>query len=196
MKNNTKIIISILYFFILGVTACSSNKNIIEAKYISIYDESSYLIFEKDGSFKNSLWNVSNSGTTTIDNNFIYTINEKNIITAIDTTEYEGQDSLNEYEIGVIYKNYICVSWNGAISKDYDDMSITNTLGEDLVLTFNLKKDKTYEFVVTSNGEVTDKEKGTYSISSDEVICTSNEGVTTTFVDIDGEVYCVEYVKE
>ena len=40
---------------------------------------------------------------------FVYTIDENNIITAIDTTEYEGKDSLNEYEIVILYNDYICI---------------------------------------------------------------------------------------
>lgn len=197
-KSSTKIIISILCIFILGLTACSSNQsqNAIEGKYISVYDTENYLIFKKDGTFQNSLWNTNSGGVTKISDNFAYSIDENDIITAIDTTEYEGQDELNEYEIGIIYKDYICVKWNGRLSKDYTNTSITNTLGEDLILTYNLKTDKTYEFIVTSNDEVVDTEYGTYSINGNEITCTSNEGQITTFIDIDENTYCIEYVKE
>lgn len=191
---NLKIIFICILF--LGVTACSSDRKTIEAKYISIYKESSYLVFDKDGSFKNSLWTVIDGDKETINDCFTYTIDANGIITVIDTTEYEGQDSLNEYEIGIMYKDYICVRWNGTLSKDYTDASITNTLGEDLVLTFNLKEDKTYEFVITSGGEVVNNENGTYLINDNEVICTSDEGEITTFVSIEGNTYCVEYIKE
>ena len=53
-KNNTKIIVSVFYFILLGLTACASNQKTIEGKYISIYDESNYLIFNKDGSLISS----------------------------------------------------------------------------------------------------------------------------------------------
>ena len=76
---------------------------------MSIYDKSCYLIFDKDGSFKNSLWNITSNGYTKINDDFVYTIDENNIITAIDTTEYEGKDSLNEYEIVILYNDYICI---------------------------------------------------------------------------------------
>lgn len=195
-KNNTKIIVSVLFLFILGLTACSSKQGTIEGKYLSIYNDGNYLMFEKDGSFQNNWWTTTNNSTTKIDDSFVYTIDENNLITVIDTTEYEGQDSLDKYEIGIIYKDYICVKWNGRLSKDYTNTSITNTLGEDLILTYNLKTDKTYEFIVTSNDEVVDTEYGTYSINGNEITCTSNEGQITTFIDIDENTYCIEYVKE
>ena len=105
--------------------------------------------FDKDGSFKNSLWKITNNGTTNINNNFKYNIDENNIITAIDTTKYEGQNSLEEYEIGILYKDYICILWKGTLSKTYKNTTITNTLG-DLLLTYNFKEDKSYEYTVTS----------------------------------------------
>lgn len=196
-KSSAKIIISILCIFILGLTACSSNQsqNAIEGKYISVYDTENYLIFKKDGTFQNSLWNTNSGGVTKISDNFAYSIDENNIITAIDTTKYEGQDELNEYEIGIMYKDYICISWNGILSSTYEDTSLTNTLG-DMNLTYNLKKDKTYEYIVIFNGEVVHTENGTYSIDNNEVVCTNDEGVTFTFIDIDGAAYCIEYIKE
>lgn len=195
-KNNTKFVVSVLFLFILGISACSSKQGTIEGKYLSIYNVGNYLMFDKDGSFQNNWWTTTNSGTTKIDDSFIYTIDENNLITVIDTSEYEGQDQLNEYEIGILYKDYICVKWNGKLSKNYTDTSITNTLGEDLILTYNFKSDKTYEFIVTSNDKVVDSENGTYSINDSELTCTSDEGQNTTFINIDGNAYCIEYVKE
>ena len=179
-KNNTKSIISVFCFILLGLIACTSNSKVIEGKYVSIYDESTYLSFNKDGSLISSLW-------TTID--------ENNIITAIDTTEYEGQSELNKYEIGIMYKEYICIGWNGTLSSEYEDTSLTNTLG-DLNLAYNLKKDKTYEYTVTSDDEVVHTENGTYSINNNEVVCISENGQISTFVNIENNTYCIEYVKE
>lgn len=194
-KNNTKIIISVFCFILLGLTACTSNSKGIEGKYVSIYDESTYLIFNKDGSLISSLWNTIENGESIPQDCFRYSIDENNIITAIDTTEYEGQNELNKYEIGIMYKDYICIKWNGTLSNEYEDTSLTNTLG-DLNLTYNLKEDNTYEYTVTSDGEVVHTENGTYSINNNEVICTNEDKKVTTFVEIDDNIYCIEYAKE
>lgn len=195
MKQKHTFTFIMLLLIVLGLSACSSHDKTIDGRYVSIYDESSYLIFDKDGSFKNSLWNITSNGNTTINDNFVYTIDENNIITAIDTTEYAGQDSLNEYEIGILYKDYICILWNGALSQTYKDTIITTTIG-DLLLTFNLKKDKSYEYTVTSNNEIVNTENGTYTINGNEVVCTSEDGVIITFITTDEKVFSIEYVKE
>ena len=194
-KNNTKIIISVFCFILLGLTACTSNPKGIEGKYVSIYDESTYLIFNKDGSLISSLWTTIENGESIPQDCFRYSIDENNIITAIDTTEYEGQNELNKYEIGIMYKDYICIKWNGTLSNEYEDTSLTNTLG-DLNLTYNLKEDNTYEYTVTSEGEVVHTENGTYSINDNEVICTNEDKQVTTFINIEDNIYCIEYVKE
>ncbi len=80
-----------------------------------------------------------------------------------------------------MYKEYICVGWNGTLSSEYEDTSLTNTLG-DLNLAYNLKKDKTYEYTVTSDDEVVHTENGTYSINNNEVVCTNTENKVTTFI--------------
>ena len=109
MKQNRASAFIILLLVVLGLSACSSHDKKIDGTYVSIYDKSCYLIFDKDGSFKNSLWNITSNGYTKINDDFVYTIDENNIITAIDTTEYEGKDSLNEYEIVILYNDYICI---------------------------------------------------------------------------------------
>ena len=195
MKSKHTFIYILLLLAILGLPACSPNDRNIEGKYVSIYDDSSYLVFDKDGSFINSLWNVTNNDKTTIDDRYIYTIDENGIITAIDTTEYEGQDSLYKYEIGILYKDYICIRWDGVFLKSYNDTTITNILG-DLVLTYYLKEDKTYEYVVTSNNEILNTENGTYSISDNMLVCTREDGLIATFINIHDKVFCIEYVKE
>ena len=83
-KNNTKIIISVFCFILLGLTACTSNPKGIEGKYVSIYDESTYLIFNKDGSLINSLWGTIENGKSIPQDCFRYSIDENNIITDID----------------------------------------------------------------------------------------------------------------
>lgn len=194
-RNNTKFIISVFCFILLGLTACTSNPKAIEGKYVSIYDESDYLIFNKDGSLISSLWTTIENDESIPQDCFQYSIDENNIITGIDTTEYEGEDELNKYEIGIIYKEYICIKWNGTLSNEYEDTELTNILG-DLILTYNLKEDKAYEYTVTSDGEVVHTENGTYTINGKEVVCTSEEGVVTTFIGAEDKVFCIEYVKE
>lgn len=194
-KNHTKSIISVFCFILLGLTACTSSSKVIEGKYVSIYDELTYLIFNKDGSLTSSLWTTVENGKSIPRDCFRYSIDENNKIMAIDTTEYEGQDELNEYEIGIMYKDYICISWNGILSGTYEDILLTYTLG-DLNLAYNLNKDKTYEYTVTSDGKIVHTENGTYSINGDKLTCTSNEGKVITFIDIDGNAYCIEYIKE
>lgn len=194
-RNNTKIIISVFCFILLGLTACISIPKGIEGKYVSIYDESTYLIFNKDGSLINSLWTTIENGESIPQDCFRYSIDENNIITAIDTTKYEGQNKLDKYEIGIMYKEYICIKWNGTLSNEYEDTSLTSILG-DLNLTYNLKEDNTYEYTVTSNGEVVHTENGTYSINNNEVVCINKDKKITTFIEVDGNTYCIEYVKE
>lgn len=195
MKTKNTIVIIFIGILLLSLTACNSNKKTIEGKYVSIYDKSNYLIFNKDGSLINSLWTTIENGESMPQDCFRYSIDENNIITAIDTTKYEGQDELDKYEIGIIYKEYICISWNGTLSNKYEDVSLTNTIS-DLNLTYNFKKDRTYEYTVTSDGEIVHTENGTYSINNDKVICTNEDNINTTFINIDNKTYCIEYVKE
>ena len=66
----------------------------------------------------------------------------------------------------------------------------------DLSLTYNFKEDKSYEYTVSSNNEIVHTENETYEINDNEVICTSEEGVVSTFIGADDKVFCIEYVKE
>lgn len=183
-NNNTKNIISVLFLFILGLTACSPNQDKIEGKYISNFDNSIYYIFYKDNTYETNFeW-----GITVDSSKGLYSITDGNI------TLYNENENYN-LSIGYAYNNYIGSWWNGALSKTYDNVTLNNELG-DLTLSYNLKEDKTYEYTVTSNGEVVHTENGTYSINGSELICTNNEGQVTTFINIDGTAYCIEYVKE
>ena len=102
---------------------------------------------------------------------------------------------MKEYEVGILYNNYICIIWNGLLPKTYEDTTITNTLG-DLLLTYNFKEDKSYEYTVTSSNEIVNTENGTYTVNDNEVICTKEDGVVTTFISEEDKVFCIEYVKE
>lgn len=191
-RRKIKVIIAVICFLNIGLMACSVDKTKMDAKYVSIYDDSHYLIFKKDGSLKSSMWTDSERKPLDC---FIYTLDEDGVVTAIDTTEYAGQDSFDEYEIGILYKDYICLRCEGAMSKDYKDMTLINKLDENFIRTFNLKKDKTYEYIITIGGEDI-VENGTYKIKGNEIITTSDEGKKTTFINIDGTTYCIEYKKQ
>lgn len=183
-KNNTKFVLSVLFLFILGLTACSSSQDKIEGKYISNFDNSIYYIFYKDNTYETNFeWDApvdSSKG--------LYSITDGNI------TLY-NEDENYDFNIGYAYNNYIGSWWNGALSKTYDNVTLNNELG-DLTLSYNLKEDKTYEYIVTSNEEVVHTENGTYSIDNNEVMCTNSEGDICTFMDIDGNTFCIEYIKE
>lgn len=197
-KNNTKIIISAFGFILLlTLTACSANQKVIEGKYVSIYDESTYLDFNKNGSVVSNMWTTIENGENIPIDYFRYSVDENNIITAIDTTEYEAQDTLNEYEIGIMYKEYICISWNGTLPTKYTNTVLTKEIMDvNTVLTYSFNEDKTYEYTVISNSEVVHTENGTYSINNNEIICTSEDGQISTFINIKDNAYCIEYVKE
>lgn len=193
IKNTT--IILFMSILILSLTSCNSNKKIIDGKYVSIYDKSTYLIFDKDGSVISNMWTILEDGENIPRDCFQYSIDENNIITAIDTTKYEGKEELKKYEIGIMYKEYICISWKGTLPNKYEDTSLTRTV-EGLNSTCNLKKDKTYEYIVTYDGKVVYNGNGTYLINNGEVICTNDNNINSTFINIDDKTYCIEYIKE
>ena len=184
-----------LLLIVLGLSACSSQKQKLSGKYIDIYDETHYVSFDKDGTFIDNFLTTTSKGNTSISDFYVYKIDDNGLITIIDTTEYEGQNTLDEYQLGILYKNYIGAFWNGVLSITYKNTTITNILG-DLILTYNFKEDKTYEYTVTSKNKIVHTENGTYTINGKEVVCTSEEGVVTTFINADDKVFCIEYVKE
>lgn len=194
-KNKIKLAILILCLFILGLSACSSNKKNIIGKYINVFDESHYIIFSEDDSFIDNFLTTTNKENSSISDCYIYRIDDKGLITIIDTTEYEGQNSLNEYEFGWIYENYVGSLWSGDLPTKNIDTKITCILNN-IIFEYQFNKDNTYEYTATSNGEKVNTEYGTYSINGNEVICTSEEDVATTFFNTDNGVFCVEYIKE
>lgn len=195
MKRNRTFTFIMLLLIVLGLSACSSQKQKLSGKYIDIYDETHYVSFDKDGTFIDNFLTTTSKGNTSISDFYVYKIDDNGLITIIDTTEYEGQNTLDEYQLGILYKNYIGAFWNGVLSITYKDTTITNILG-DMILTYNFKEDKTYEYTVTSNNKIVHTENGTYTINGKKVVCTSEEGIVTTFIGADDKVFCIEYVKE
>lgn len=195
MKQNRTFTFIMLLLIVLGLSACSSQKQEFSGKYIYIYDGTHYLIFNEDETFVDNFLTTTSKGSTSISDFYVYKIDDNGLITIIDTTEYEGQNALDEYQLGILYKNYIGVFWNGTLPQIYEDTTITNTIG-DLLLAYNFKEDKSYEYTVTSNNEIVHTENGTYTINNNEVVCTSEESVLTTFISAEDKVFCIEYVKE
>lgn len=195
MKQKSTFTFIMLLLIVLWLSACSSQKQKLLGKYIDIYNETHYLSFNEDGSFVDNFLTTTSKGNTSISDFYVYKIDDNGLITIIDTTEYEGQNTLDEYQLGILYKKYIGIFWNGTLSKTYEDTTIINTLG-DLLLAYNFKEDKSYEYTATSNNEIVHTENGTYMVNDNEIVCTSEEGVVTTFISAEDKVFCIEYVKE
>lgn len=184
MKTKNTIVILFIGILLFSLSACTSNQKAIEGRYVSTFDGSVYYTFSKDNTY------ATNYEWDTIDcSQGSYIITDNKI------TLFSNKDKNYELNIGYIYDNYIGSWWNGTLSNEYEDTSLTNTLG-DLNLTYNLKKDKTYEYTVTSDGEIVHTENGTYSINDNEAICTNENNINTTFINVEGNIYCIEYVKE
>lgn len=111
--------------------------------------------------------------------------------------QQENEDAVTEWEMGKVYKNYICTKWDGTLSRKYTDTVLTTTGGtESIRYKYSLKKDKTYERETTVDDEVIYTEKGTYSIDGNEVTCTSDEGKKTAiFINIRGTTYFAMFCK-
>lgn len=175
---------AICFLFMLSLTACSSKQNVIKGKYIADFDDSIYYIFYEDNTYETNYdWDLSVDSSKGL-----YTISEGNITLYNENGDYT-------YEIGCVYKDYIGSWWRGILPEAYDDVTITTELG-DLILEYNIKEDKTYEYIVTSDGQVVHTENGMYLINNDKVICTSESDETHTFINADNRTYCIDYVKD
>lgn len=186
MKQNRTFTFIMLLLIVLGLSACSSQTTVLSGKYISTFNHEIYYTFNGENYSTNNLWkdiDVIDSGNGT------YIIKDEKI-----TTYINGDDNYL-LEIGYVYDKYIGSWWKGILSKTYENATITNTLG-DLLLAYNFKEDKSYEYTVTSNNEIAHTENGTYTINGNKVVCTSEDGVVTTFISAEDKIFCIEYVKE
>lgn len=188
MKQKCSFIFIMVFLVILGLSGCSSHEKTLDGKYISTFDNSLYYNFTQNDKYStninNEIWEIhdySYSGT--------YEIVENKITLLTDSSNN------SKIELGYIYDKYIGSWWNGILPNTYEDTTITNTLG-DLLLTYDFKEDKSYEYTVTSNNEIVNTENGTYTVNDNEVICTKEDGVVTTFISEEDKVFCIEYVKE
>lgn len=185
MKQNRTLIFMMSLLIVLGLSACSSQIKVLNGKYYSTFNSEIYYTFNGGKYSTNNLWadiDIIDSGNGT------YTIKDEKIIT------YINEDENYQYELGFIYDNYIGSWWEGMLSQTYEDATITNIF-EDFLFTYNFKKDKSYEYTVTSNNEIIHTENGMYTTNDNEVVCTSKDGVTITFISIEDKVFCIEYEK-
>ena len=186
MKQTHTFTFIMLLLIVLGLSACSSQTKVLNGKYYSAFNNELYYTFDGENYSTNNLWediDIADSGSGT------YTVKDNKIIT------YINKNEKYQRELGFIYDNYIVSLWEGVLSITYKDTTITNILG-DMILTYNFKEDKTYEYTVTSNNKIVHTENGTYTINGKKVVCTSEEGIVTTFIGADDKVFCIEYVKE
>lgn len=191
MKHKFTIFTIILCLILIGIVGCSSKSNTLNGTYISLYDESSYLSFNSDGSFTNSLWT---DGDGNISNYFTYSIDKNGLIVATDTTEYENYDELLTYDIGYLYDKYICYKYDGNISYDNESTISYQIPNFDIQLFFIFNTDGTYNHHVISDDKTVDTEEGTYSVNKEVITCTSNDNKETIFFNTNNGVLCAEYV--
>lgn len=185
MKTKNTTVILFIGILLLSFVSCSTNKSTINGKYISVLDESIYYDFSNNSYSTNDVWDIpinSSSGSYTITDHEL-------ILYANDNKDY----SMN---LGFIYKDYICSSWDGTLPIADKNTSVTMAIIDNLILSVKFEENNRYEYTVTSDGEIVYTENGTYSINNDEVICTNEDNVNTTFINIDDKTYCIEYVKE
>lgn len=186
MKTKNTTVILFIGILLLSLTSCSTNKTTIDGKYINVLDESIYYNFSSDNSYStNNAWDMpidSSSGSYTITDNEL-------ILYANDNEDY----SMN---LGFVYKDYICSSWDGVLPMTDKNAFASTTLINNLILSIEFKEDNTYEYTVTSDGEVVHTENGIYSIDNNKVVCTNEDKQTTTFINVEDNIYCIEYTKE
>ena len=186
MKIKKATVILVIGILLLSLTSCSINKTTIDGKYINTLNESIYYEFSNDNSYS-----TNNACDMPIDSSSgSYTITDNELIL------YANNNEDYSMNLGFVYKDYICSSWGGVLPMTDKNTSVSMTLVDNLILSIEFKEDNTYVYTVTSNGEVVHTENGTYSINNNEVVCTNEDKKVTTFVEVDDNIYCIEYVKE
>ena len=187
---------------LLGLTGCSTDKNIIKGKYVSASDDLPiYFEFSKDGTYTTNNYEIVGEdwydyGT--------YSIEDNKLIL------FQGEDLDSEVEFGYIYKNMICSKWEGKLplNNESEESYIQIKLSERYLKEFQFKKDGTYESKVMEcakeicgyghehDYEVYKTKTGTYKVDKNKVTCEKEDGTITTFYDTDDGVYGVNYIKE
>lgn len=196
MKRNCTFILIILLLTVLGLSSCSSQKQELTGKYRDICNETHYLSFNEDGSFIDNFLTTISEGKTSVLDCYIYKINDSGLITVIDTTEYEGQDTLDEYELGWLYNGSIGIWLDGMLPINEIQTSISCSLnGYEFEFHFD-SNNKTYRHTTILEGEIMSTENGTYTVEDNEVVCTNEDGVIRTFINAEDKVFSIDYIKE
>lgn len=194
MKWNRVFTYIILFLSILSLSACSSKKQKLIGKYTDIYDETHYLCFNDDGSFIDSFLITTSKEDTSISDHYIYQIDNNGLITITSTLEYESQDSLDKYDFGWLYNDYIGIWLDGTLPTNNTEAFISCSLNG-FGFEFHFNNDNTYEYITISNSEIDHTESGTYSVNENKVVCTGEDGATTTFINAEDKVFCIKYVN-
>ncbi len=189
-----RIFFIILFIILLGLSACSSQEKKLAGKYIDKYDETHYLSFNEDGSFVDNFLTTTSKGNTDISDFYIYQIDKDGFITIISTLENEFQDSLDKYELGWLYNDSIGIWLDGTLPIT-ETQTYISCLLNGYIFEFHFNNDGTYEHTSISNNEIVHTDNGIYTTNENEVVCTSEEGVTTTFISAEDKVFCVQYIK-
>ena len=171
-----------LLLLALNISACSSQTKTLNGKYISAYDSDVY--YEFDG----NKWN----GLTGDDFENGTFVNKDGKITL-----YYNGDENSTCEMGYLYGEYICYLYEGNLPDgNYKESYISRDMTEGIRIECYFKEDKTYEEEVISDGEIVRTEHGTYTVSGDKVVCTSEDDVTTTYISAEDNIFFVQFVKE
>lgn len=195
MKQKHILIFIMSFLTVLGLSACSSQDKKIAGKYIDIYDETHYLSFNEDGSFVDSFLTTTSKENTNISDAYVYQIDNDGFITIISTLEYEFQKTPDKYDFGWLYDGKIGKWLDGTLPTNDVETSISCSLNG-YIFKFHFYNDGTYESTTTSKDEIVHTEYGIYTINDNKIVCTSEDGVTTTFISAEDKVFCIEYVKE
>lgn len=196
MKKNCIYIFVSLLSIVLGLSSCSSQKQELTGTYRDVCDETHYLSFNEDGSFIDNFLNTISEGKTSVSDCYIYKINDSGLITVIDTTEYEGQDTLDEYELGWLYNDSIGIWLDGTLPINETQTSISCSLnGYGFEFQFD-SDNKTYRHTTILESEIMSTENGTYAVEGNKIVCTNEDGVIRTFINAEDKVFSIDYIKE
>lgn len=170
-----------LFILVLNISACASQTKNLNGKYISTFDSNIYYEFDGNNystSVKREDMLVTDSGNGTF-------VNEDGKITL-----YMNGDENIKIKMGFLYDEYIGSIWEGNLPDDnFKESYISLDLLEEVQYERYFKEDKTYEEEVIVNGEIVRTEHGTYTVSGDKVVCTSEEDLITTFINVEDTVF-------
>lgn len=186
MKGKEIFFLSFILVLCLFSVSCSTVAETINGTYFQVVDDSVYYIFSNDGTYST---NDSNWDFPVDTSKGTYEIIDGQLIL------YASNDKSNNINMGYVYNDYLCSLWEGKLPEQYEVAILSCQLSEDLVLQYEFDSDKTYKYSVTSQGENVFEESGSYSINTNMVTCV-NKGNETTFLQVDNDIFCIEYYKE